>query len=227
MHGVLVSLSPAQEIIRGPLTVADASVGGQARFECILKTESLFPWWSIDGMNFSVTRLPTGFKFENNGTSKVLVVDPVEQEWNNSCFLCYVVSPDGSREESSPAKLIILPPAMLTPTSSISHPSSLAVSPLSTPRPLGHIPTIEATSLNSSKIPQQSTHLNSSKNPQQRSSLNLICKSLLANTHHSDTCIIPIPADVVSGAAAILLLLLAVLITAVTAFIVYCKITII
>ena len=225
MHGVLVSLSPAQEIIRGPLTVTDASVGGQARFECILKTESLFPWWRIDGINFSVTHLPMGIEFENNGASKVLVVDPVKQELNNSCFLCYVVSPDGSREESSPAKLIIPPPPIPTPTSSLIHSSLLAVSPSSTPPPLGHTLTIEATSLNSSKIPQQSTHLNSSKNPQQRSSSNLICKSLLANTHHSNTCIIPIPADVVSGAAAILLLLLAVLIIAVTAFIVYCKIT--
>ena len=180
MHGVLVSLSPAQEIIRGPLTVTDASVGGQARFECILKTESLFPWWSIDGMNFSVTRLPIGFKFENNRTSKVLVVDPVEQELNNSCFLCYVVSPDGSREESSPAKLII-PPPMPTPTSSISHPSSLAVAPSSTPHPLGHTLTTE---------PIYTPHLNSLKHFQQKSSSNLICKSFptKTNAHHSLAC---------------------------------------
>ena len=180
MHGVLVSLSPAQEIIRGPLTVADASVGGQARFECILKTESLYPWWSIDGMNFSVTRLPIGFKFENNGASKVLVVDPVKQELNNSCFLCYVVSPDGSRGESSPAKLII-PPPMPTPTSSISHPISPAVAPSSAPHPLGHTLTME---------PIYTPHLNSLKNSQQRSSSNMICKSFptKTNAHHSLAC---------------------------------------
>ena len=97
------------EIIRGPLNVSNATVGGVANFECILSSESTSPRWNINGIDFTVTNLPTDFHFESNSNSKVLTVNPVRQEMNNSCIYCFLLF-IGGRVESTRAKLIIQSP---------------------------------------------------------------------------------------------------------------------
>ena len=97
------------EIIRGPLNVSNATVGGVANFECILSSESTSPRWNINGIDFTVTNLPTGYDFECNSNSKVLTVNPVRQEMNNSCIYCFLLF-IGGRVESTRAKLIIQSP---------------------------------------------------------------------------------------------------------------------
>ena len=105
------------EIIRGPETVTNATVGGIAKFVCIINSESDLPWWNIDGYDIDVTNLPPGLQFESNGFSKILTVNPVLQVLNNSCFYCYLLFYD-SRIESLRAKLIIQPPTISHPMSS-------------------------------------------------------------------------------------------------------------
>ena len=97
------------EIIRGPLNVSNATVGGVANFECILSSESTSPRWNINGIDFTVTNLPTGYEFESNSNSKVLTVNPVQQNMNNSCIYCFLLF-IGGRVESTRAKLIIQSP---------------------------------------------------------------------------------------------------------------------
>ena len=98
------------EIIRGPLTVYDALIGGTAHFECIINSVSVFPRWNIDGIDFTVTNLPVGFEFESDSYSKILTLDPVREEMNNSVFYCFLQQIN-SRLESTKAKLII--PALM------------------------------------------------------------------------------------------------------------------
>ena len=102
-------MSPGIEIVSGPLTVSNALLGDIARFECVLSSEDLTPRWNINGTDFTVSSLPPGFQFESHSTLKVLIVNPVKQELNNTCFYCFLLLIN-ARAESPPAKLIIQPP---------------------------------------------------------------------------------------------------------------------
>ena len=99
--------------MRGPQTVPNATLGGTASFECIINSDFVLPRWNINGIGFTITHLPSGFYFENNLHSKVLTVNPVQQEMNNTCIYCYLLLYDGRIESSAQAKLIIQP---LTPS---------------------------------------------------------------------------------------------------------------
>ncbi|CAI8033941.1 hypothetical protein GBAR_LOCUS19133, partial [Geodia barretti] len=102
-----------------------------ASFECIINSELALPRWNINGIDYTVTRLPAGFQFESDSFSKVLTVSPVQQEMNNWCFYCFLLFVD-DRVESTRAKLII-PPPIVTPTYSISSQSTVSSTlPLST-----------------------------------------------------------------------------------------------
>ncbi|CAI8033942.1 hypothetical protein GBAR_LOCUS19133, partial [Geodia barretti] len=81
-----ISNSLGAEIISGPQTVSNATLGGTASFECIINSELALPRWNINGIDYTVTRLPAGFQFESDSFSKVLTVSPVQQEMNNWCF---------------------------------------------------------------------------------------------------------------------------------------------
>ena len=96
----------ALEIIRGPQTIFNATVGGSASFECIINDEYYIPRWNIGGRDYDVTTLPIGHYYEQESYSKILTVRPVLQLMNNTCFYCYLSLP-GGRQESSRAKLII------------------------------------------------------------------------------------------------------------------------
>ena len=100
------------EIIRGPLSISNAIIGGNARFECILSDESVTPWWNINGNDIDVAHLPAQLMYVSNSTTKVLIIKHIWQELNNSCIYCYLKLNDGHRVESptDPAKLIIRPP---------------------------------------------------------------------------------------------------------------------
>ena len=102
-------MSPGIEIVSGPLTVSNALLGDIARFECVLSSEDFTPRWNINGTDFTVSSLPPGFLFESHSTLKVLIVNPVKQELNNTCFYCFLLLIN-ARAESPPAKLIIQPP---------------------------------------------------------------------------------------------------------------------
>ena len=102
--------SVAVKIVRGPQTVPNATLGGTASFECIINSDSVLPRWSINGIGFTITHLPSGFYFENNLHSKVLTVNPVQQEKNNTNIYCYLLLYDGRIERSTQAKLIIQSP---------------------------------------------------------------------------------------------------------------------
>ena len=161
------------ETIRGPLN-ATAIVGSTASFECILSRTSLFPWWNINGIDFTVTNLPTGFEFESNSYSYVLTVSPVQQEMNNSRFSCFLLFLNG-RKESAHATLVIKQHSVytqhtLTPATSASIPPSAAtVALVSTSGLYSHTHT--------SNLPQP--------NPSAKdSSRHLICKYI--NTHEAE-----------------------------------------
>ena len=98
------------EIVRGPLTVPNATIGGTASFECILNSVSAFPLWNINGVDYVVTLLPPGFDFERTSYSNVLSVSPVQPHMNNTCVYCSLLFINDRRVESSRAKLIIPPP---------------------------------------------------------------------------------------------------------------------
>ena len=104
--------SAGVEIVRGPQTVPNATLGGTASFECIINSDFVLPRWSINGIGFTITHLPSGFYFENNLHSKVLTVNPVQQEMNDTCIYCYLLFYDGRIERSAQAKLIIQPPTL-------------------------------------------------------------------------------------------------------------------
>ena len=97
------------EIVSGPQTAPNATIGGSARFECIIDSDSVLPWWNINGYGYTVTHLPDGFYFENNFHSKMLIINPVQQEMNNTIIYCYLVL-NGQVEKSTEAKLIIQSP---------------------------------------------------------------------------------------------------------------------
>ena len=71
----MAASAAAVEIVRGPQTVPNATIGGSAKFECIIDSDSVLPWWNINGYGYTVTHLPDGFYFENNFHSKVLTIN--------------------------------------------------------------------------------------------------------------------------------------------------------
>ena len=162
------------EIIRGPLNVSNAVIGGTASFECILSSASQFPRWNINGIDFTVTNLPTGFEFESHSYSKVLTVNPVRQEMNNSVFSCFLLFLY-ERKESARATLVIKQHSVytqhtLTPATSASIPPSAAtVALVSTSGVYSHTHT--------SNLPQP-------KPSAKDSSRHLICKYI--NTHEAE-----------------------------------------
>ena len=104
------------EIVRGPQTVPNATIGGSARFECVIDSDSVLPRWNINGYGYTITHLPDGFYFENNFHSKVLIINPVQQKMNNTIIYCYLEFFNGRVERSTQAELIIQP---LTPSYSL------------------------------------------------------------------------------------------------------------
>ena len=143
--------------------MSNATVNGSASFECIIDSESALPRWNINGIDYTVTRLPAGFDFESNYFSKVLIVSSVQPEMNNWCFYCFLLFVDG-RVESSRAKLII-PLPVATPSYSIRSqqtgtPGGLSPLPLpatvsttvSTHSPLQTVNSIENTRESSSQL---------------------------------------------------------------------------
>ncbi|CAI8035191.1 hypothetical protein GBAR_LOCUS19765, partial [Geodia barretti] len=97
------------EIVSGPLTVSNALLGDIARFECVLSSEDLTPRWNIMEPISRFHLFHLVFQFESHSTLKVLIVNPVKQELNNTCFYCFLLLIN-ARAESPPAKLIIQPP---------------------------------------------------------------------------------------------------------------------
>ena len=97
-------------ITSGPETITDAILGGTARFECIVSSTSYNPGWNINGDDYRIAHLPSGFSSESNSYSRVLIVNPVQQEMNNTCVYCYLLFYN-NRQESSRAKLIVQLPA--------------------------------------------------------------------------------------------------------------------
>ena len=93
------------EIVRGPLTVPNATIGGTVSFECILSIDAI-PRWNINGNDYIVTHLPPQFNYMSNSNTHVLIVGPVHEGMNNTCIFCYLQLLYG-RRESSVAKLII------------------------------------------------------------------------------------------------------------------------
>ena len=141
-------LIPGAEIIRGPQTVSNATLGGTASFECIINSELALPRWNINGIDYTVTRLPAGIQFESNSFYKVLTVSSVQQEMNNWCFYCFLLFVNDDRVESTRAKLII-PPPIVTPTYSISSQSTgIAATAISSTLPLStHFSTLVSKSI--------------------------------------------------------------------------------
>lgn len=93
-------------IVSGPHSISNASLGSSVRFECVMSSENIYPSWNIDGTDYQITDLPSGYDFMSISYSKVLILNSVQQEMNNSCYYCYVVTLEG-RMESERAKLII------------------------------------------------------------------------------------------------------------------------
>ena len=118
-------------IVSGPVSVTNATLGGTARFECMLSNRYSYPAWNIDENDYDVTDLPLGYEFKSEGYSKILIVEPLQQAMNNTCYYCFVETYEG-RQESSRAKLIFLPLIYTTATSlsPVSSPVSSAISHL-------------------------------------------------------------------------------------------------
>lgn len=102
----LVAYAASVEITSGPRSVTNATVGGNATFECILSSESVSPSWNINGIDYQVTDLPFGYVFRSVSFSKRLIVSSLVEEMNNTSIFCYILTFFGG-QESVPAKLII------------------------------------------------------------------------------------------------------------------------
>ena len=94
------------DITSSPQTVSNATLGSTARFECRLNSVSAYPGWNINGHDYLVSHLPSGYTFVSESYSKILIVNQVQQEMNNTRIYCYIILYNG-RVESSRAKLII------------------------------------------------------------------------------------------------------------------------
>ena len=93
-----------------PQSISNAPLGGTARFNCILSSETAYPAWNINGKDYLVTDLPLGYMytFSSDSYSNELIVGPLNMAMNNSCYYCYVINYQGRRQESAQAKLTII-----------------------------------------------------------------------------------------------------------------------
>ena len=103
-----LSLTGILDITSSPQTIPNATVGDTARFECRLNSVSASPGWNINGRDYLVSHLPSSYSFVSDSYSKILIVNQVHQDMNNTCIYCYILRYNG-RVESSRAKLIIQP----------------------------------------------------------------------------------------------------------------------
>ena len=101
---IILASVESLEITGNPQSVTNATVGGNATFECTLSSESASPSWNINGIDYQVTDLPFGHYFQSVSFSKRLIVNPMLKKMNNTSIFCNF----NGRQESLPAKLIII-----------------------------------------------------------------------------------------------------------------------
>ena len=80
------------QILSGPQSVTNATLGGTVRFECVISSITVLPGWNINGTDYRIADLPSGYRFENVEESKVLIVSPVVMALNNSVYFCYILT---------------------------------------------------------------------------------------------------------------------------------------
>lgn len=94
------------EIVRGPVTVSNATIGGTVRFECVLSTDSFYPYWNIDGTDYTPVYIPAAYTYSSNSNEYYLTISTVQESMNNTCFYWFLQL-YRDRVNSLPAKLII------------------------------------------------------------------------------------------------------------------------
>ena len=126
---IILASVESLEITGNPQSVTNATVGGNATFECTLSSESASPSWNINGIDYQVTDLPFRYYFQSVSFSKRLIANPVLKKMNNTSIFCFILNFNG-RQESLPAKLIIIHELTTTSTttSSISNGTQVALS---------------------------------------------------------------------------------------------------
>jgi hypothetical protein len=124
---IILASVESLEITGNPQSVTNATVGGNATFECTLSSESASPSWNINGIDYQVTDLPFGYYFQSVSFSKRLIVNPVLKKMNNTSIFCFILNFNG-RQESLPAKLIIIHELTTTTTTRILKGTHLTLS---------------------------------------------------------------------------------------------------
>lgn len=110
----LVILGTVQ-IVNGPQSILNATLGQTVWFDCILNSEYDDPAWNIDGIDYQTTDLPLGYAFLSSLYSNKLILNSTREEMNNTCYFCYLLTFEG-RQESEIAKLTIQPFLYTTPS---------------------------------------------------------------------------------------------------------------
>ena len=98
------------EIIEGPLSVTNASVGGTVNFKCVTDGAASPPIWNINLMNYRVSDLPLSHEYYSEG---YLEIFPITLPMNNSVYYCFYkpyVNGGFTKVKSENATLLISPP---------------------------------------------------------------------------------------------------------------------